>query len=245
MTATTLDKRHIIDKIILTAHQNGGKPLGKAAFAKVTRIRESEWFGKYWKAWGDALREAGFEPNKLNQPFNQNFILEKLIEFIRELKPPRIPVSGDLRIKARTCPEFPSHTVFEKLGGKAEKAAVLLLYCKGLQGYDDIVQICQPLVGSAELQDRTERVSDSLSFVYMLKCGRYFKIGFTNSTGRREYELQVQLPEKAVLLHKIQTDDPEGIEAYWHRRFQAKRKNGEWFALDSTDVAVFKRRTFM
>jgi hypothetical protein len=78
-----------------------------------------------------------------------------------------------------------------------------------------------------------------------MKSGRYFKIGRANSASRREYELAIQLPEKVRTVHVIRTDDPPGIEAYWHKRFESKRKNGEWFALDAADVAAFKRRRFM
>lgn len=75
-----------------------------------------------------------------------------------------------------------------------------------------------------------------------MKSGRHYKIGRSNSTGRRAYELAVQLPEKLSLVHAIETDDPVGIERYWHERFATKRANGEWFALTKADVAAFRRR---
>ena len=44
-----------------------------------------------------------------------------------------------------------------------------------------------------------------------------------------------------VLIHKILTDDPYGVEEYWHKRFSAKAMKGEWFNLDPSDIVAFKR----
>ena len=49
------------------------------------------------------------------------------------------------------------------------------------------------------------------------------------------------MPEKVAPIHYIETDDPAGVESYWHTRFAAKRKQGEWFALSPEEVRAFKR----
>ena len=75
-----------------------------------------------------------------------------------------------------------------------------------------------------------------------MKSGRYYKIGRSHSAGRRAYELAILLPEPLKLVHAIETDDPPGVERYWHERFADRRANGEWFALTPADVAAFRRR---
>lgn len=81
--------------------------------------------------------------------------------------------------------------------------------------------------------------------VYLIKSDNFYKVGFSVHAGARERQLAIQLPEKVSTVHVIATDDPPGIEAYWHSRFAEKRVNGEWFKLSREDIAAFKRRKFM
>ena len=242
-----MDKDFILAGIKRTAERNGGAPLGQNKFAKLTGIKKIDWYGKHWSRWDDALKEAGYTPNTLNQPYDERSLLQPLALLVRELG--RIPVEGELRIKARHDKTFPSHSVFRRFGSKVERARKILDYCAETAGFDDVAAICQSVIAEdlrKEPPPQAEQGSETqLGFVYLARMGKYYKIGHTGSLGRREYELALQLPEKLKLIHSISTDDPAGIEAYWHKRFEHQRANGEWFELSAQDVRAFKRRTFM
>ncbi|MBN2292866.1 MAG: GIY-YIG nuclease family protein, partial [Pirellulales bacterium] len=106
--------------------------------------------------------------------------------------------------------------------------------------WEDVVAICEAVCPPLEyIDDKSSAMS--CGYVYLIKSGRFYKIGRTNSPGRRGYELKLQLPEETKRLHLIKTDDPVGVEAYWHNRFKLKRKNGEFFTLSADDVRAFKR----
>jgi hypothetical protein len=220
-----------------TAAANGGVPLGKVRFQRATGIKEYDW-GKYWARYSDVQRDAGFTPNSLTAGYGEDFLIEKVILLMRELN--RFPTKGDFRLKDHNDPEFPSKSTIENLGSKTELVAKIHEYAKR-KSYTDIVQICEEVIASEDHDDGTlnESVVD-IGEVYLFKSGRYYKIGMTTDTVRRGTELRIQLPESLNLIHSIKTDDPSGVEAYWHRRFELKRMNGEWFDLSPAEVKAFK-----
>ena len=235
-------KAHILAEIARTAKANKGVPLGVRHFSAETGIKTADWLGKYWSKWGDAISEAGLTPNTLQIGYGEPRLLELLASFARELG--RFPGRTDIQLKAHRDKGFPHPTTFQRLGKKREVAAKLAAFCEMRPEYHDVLKLCPP-VTAAESNDDESTAEAAFGYVYLLKSGRFFKIGRTNALGRREYELGIQLPEKATRVHAIKTDDPAGIEDYWHRRFADRQKNGEWFELTAQDVVAFKRRKFM
>jgi hypothetical protein len=236
-----MQKEEILAEVKRTAQENGGKPLGKGRFESVTGITPRDWL-RYWARFGDMQREAGFEPNQLQGAYDDEYILEKMVSLMRELGV--FPTIAERRRKAMNDPDFPSHSVFERLGNRDTLISKLYIYCKDRPGYEDAIEIIVPLYkvpGSSN--DMNIPVQDvRYGFVYLVKGhpGEY-KIGRTNLVDRRLSELGATASIQQSLIHEIKTDDPAGIEAYWHRRFQGKRMRGEWFKLTAADVRAFKR----
>jgi hypothetical protein len=238
-----VDREHVLSEIRRTAEANGGRPLGSRRFFLETGIRSADWCGKFWARWSDALAEAGYSPNTMQTPYDEQFLLESYADLAHQLG--RLPAANDLRLRHRQDPAFPDAKVFDRLGSKGELCGrvAAMLRLSGEQA--DVLQMCEGYVPRKRHTTPAAIAPSIVGSVYLIKSGRHFKVGRSNSAARRHYELSIQLPERATLVHVIDTDDPIGIEAYWHTRFASKRLNGEWFNLEPADLAAFKRRKFM
>ena len=241
-----LTKDEVLREIRRTTAENDGVVPGRAAFFAATGIRESDWVGRWWTTWGAAVREAGFEPQRLNSRLDDELVLDAAARIVRKYG--RFPTAAEIRFECNADPTLPSHNTFRRFGGLGGLRTRLRAFADE-RGLPDIVAALphhagETVAGAAVLDgERTQSLSDG--FVYLIKSGRHFKIGKANSVEARHRQLKVQLPQAAEVVHRIKTDDPYGIESYWHRRFADKRLNGEWFALSADEVKAFRRRKFM
>lgn len=223
-----------------TAHDDG-KPVGMTRFATLTGITRRAWLGVYWATWSEALREAGYEPNTFVQRRDDGELLIDAARMVRHTG--KVPTENEWRIARAADPSLPSGTAIRALGGRDQIAAKLRRLATSDDAYADLLDVLPEPALVREPSDDAMGVRPlATGQVYLVRMGKHHKIGRTGAVGRRMYELAVQLPETLTLVHVLETDDPEGIERYWHQRFAGKRTNGEWFKLTREDVFAFKRR---
>jgi hypothetical protein len=239
-----MSKSEIISEIRKIQKLNG-KPPGWTTFQKATGIKKSDWFPNYWFRWSDAIEEAGLKPNQFKQAHSEEFLIQKIVHLIQELK--HFPIVAELILKKKNDDSFPTFSAYYKLGTKRERIELILKYLKKQndKNYQNVILICEEELTKSPILKETGTNSETIKkgFVYLFKHGsrNEYKIGKTYNPIRREGEIGIELPEKTTPIHYIETDDPAGIEAYWHNRFKEKRKNGEWFNLLSADISAFKR----
>ncbi len=236
-----MNKPHILHEIKRIAAANSGRAPGRLVFERETGIKQSEWYPHLWLRWSEALAEVGYAPNLLQTRLSDEVLMEKYIGLVRELG--KLPVVGEIRRKVKSDKSFPSHMAFNRFGGKEKLIQAVIDYCHEKPGFEDVLALCaerEPPSGEGWTGRGTES-KVATEFVYLMKSGRHYKIGRTNSVGRRGSELAIKIPVPPKTIHSIETDDPVGVEAYWHKRFNDKRGEGEWFELSPEEVAAFKR----
>ncbi|MGE7469787.1 GIY-YIG nuclease family protein [Bosea sp. NPDC003192] len=175
----------------------------------------------------------------MQKRLDRDAILREIAQAARHLG--KVPTHGELRIYGRGKPGFPSHTTISTALAGVVLAEALREWIAANPEFADIATVL-PDTPAAPKPHPSRRPADGS--VYLIQSGAHHKIGRSDELERRVKEIRTALPDKAELVHVIATDDPAGIEAYWHRRFANRRANGEWFKLTVADVAAFKRRRF-
>jgi hypothetical protein len=142
---------------------------------------------------------------------------------------------------------FPgSDSLNKRLGTASKRMAMLRDFANRNPAYADVINLLPPAESEHEKQEAANFDEEEMEgFVYLLKLGKHYKIGCTAVVPRGHREIAQELPKWPSKVHHIRTDDPRGIERYWHERFATYKANGEWFALTPKEVRAFKRRKFM
>lgn len=231
----------ILQEIRRLASANDGQAPGQKLFAKETGIAEHQWRGRYWARWGDALKDAGFEPNDWTGKLDSDEVLNGVAYAVRQFG--RLPTRAELLLRRKVDSAIPSDQAIRRhFGRRNDLIAALVKRATDDPAYADIAAMLPavaPMPAAPRLSSKPVE-----GYVYLIKSGDFYKIGRSDDAERRFKQITISLPDKAELFHTIRTDDPSGIEAYWHRRFDDRRANGEWFRLTPQDVAAFKKRKF-
>ena len=100
-----MTKDHILSEIRRTAAENGGIPLGVHRFFSETGIKVADWRGRHWIRWSEALKEAGFAPNRLSVAWAEEELLGSLLKLVRELG--HYPVEAEVMFQGATGDRLP------------------------------------------------------------------------------------------------------------------------------------------
>ncbi len=82
-------------------------------------------------------------------------------------------------------------------------------------------------------------MTNNRGYTYLITNGREYKIGITTKTPQsRVAELQTGSPTKIAISAYSYNSNALAMEVELHKKFSSKRLEGEWFALNSDDVAI-------
>lgn len=237
-----MDKDQLTRRLIQLAGERGGH-IAFRAFVEATgiserRLRDQPWF----QGWNKLLQEVGLD----TKTFKVDRIPpEAIARAVAELmnRSGKWPTEDELRREKTHNAEIPNASTISPLRRSGELARLIVELGAANPEFADAAAIASKhLVQAPDEAATDERVK---GYVYLLRSGRSYKVGKSGDPARRFREVKLELPDETVQVHAIATDDPSGIEAYWHQRFSAKRiRNTEFFSLVAEDVRAFKRRKY-
>jgi len=242
----TYEKDFILSEIIRTTKDNGNVSLGQRKFEELTGVKSSNWRGRYWRNWSEAVLEAGIEPNIVPDKINDETLIHHLALLTRKLG--FFPTYSDSLLEKRQDNSFPNVGAFKRLGNKADQIEHVREFALASKKFAGILaSLPAPTNEGNKGESEENNLTEGFVYLALMKIGnqKRYKIGKAVLTARRIDQISIQLPEDLTLEHYIKTDDAFGIEKYWHNRFAKQNTKGEWFELSQMDIRAFKNRKFM
>ncbi|WP_419906912.1 GIY-YIG nuclease family protein [Hoeflea sp.] len=146
---------------------------------------------------------------------------------------------ADMSIEGDKYPNFPARqTITKRLGTEHERATAVLHWAERRCFEGRTVEIFR---GRSKTRERRQLTPSMTGWIYLMKQGRYHKLGKTNDPVRPSKELGIQAAEETTQVHVIKTDDHDGIETYWKNRWKKLRHRGEFYKLPHREVVSFRR----
>jgi hypothetical protein len=237
-----MDKLQVIRRLTQLAGERGGhisfRAFGEATGLSDRWLRDQPWF----QGWNALLTEAGLATKSFKVDRTPPTTIAEAVAGLI-IRSGKWPTEDELRRERARNSTFPSATLISTMR-RSGALARLIVELGALQpAFSAAAEIAAkhevPAPDEANLDEKIK------GYVYMLRSGRSYKIGKSIDPSRRFREVRLELPDETSQVHAIATDDPSGIEAYWHQRFASKRvRNTEFFSLTAEDVRAFKRRKY-
>ena len=83
--------------------------------------------------------------------------------------------------------------------------------------------------------------------IYIMKCNKYYKIGYTHDIYERFCNYKVHNPYQVKLLRNSQEKTPrfKEYEQWIHDNYSDKLHRGEWYCFDKEDIKAITNRWFI
>lgn len=88
---------------------------------------------------------------------------------------------------------------------------------------------------------KSSGLSSFKDWLYVLKCGEFYKIGVSNWVEKRVKQIQNGNPYKVEVIIKYHYENSYYLEKLFHQKFFRKNTGGEWFKLSKKEILEIKK----
>lgn len=239
-----MEKEAIAEAYMQMVKEQGGKPLSRTAFLQKTLLPENIWSGGHWRSWAHFQFELGLEPTLQAKRTPDEVLLRRFAELALKLN--KLPSLADFRMERRKDPTLPCYDCFHRMAQREELLTMVELFCEDKPEFTPVTELLRQRRAIFMTRKREQKRKRCQGFVYLLRGGevRMFRLGAARAHGSEFIRKTKALSLRPETVHMIDTDDPEGIEDYWRRRFSRQHLKDNLYRLDSNDLMAFRRRKY-